>query len=215
MSLWVLSPCRSEGWPLPLGPSPTSSPTANSWPCWCLPDLKALIMHNLSENSLLDTSRLIKSVLRCLKKKPFFLKIRLKSNLIRKKKGFCWQSNNQTEYVSACGSKKWWCIESGCVLGTILANTGVLIIPHCCYGKVPSASLHLWRTAAVYPVYSPLLCPLLFLDNLPFLLQILNLCCQTVLSLKDMYSLLPGSPLYECLLSLVVISFSPCFSHFM
>lgn len=27
----------------------------------------------------------------------------------------------------------------------------------------------------------------------PFLLQILNHCCQTVLSLKDMYSLLPGS----------------------
>lgn len=138
----------------------------------------------------------------------------IKPNQKEKKRVFVDKATSQTEYVSACGSKKWWCIESGCVLGTILANAGVPMIPHCCYGKVPSASLHLWRTAAVYPVYSPLLCPLLFLDNLPFLLQILNLCCQTVLSLKAMYSLLPGSPLYECLLSLVVISFSPCFSHF-
>lgn len=57
---------------------------------------------------------------------------------------------------------------------------------------------------------SPLLCPQLFLDNLPFLLQILNHCCQTVLSLKDMCSLLPGSSVCKCLLLLMIISCWSC-----
>lgn len=96
--------------------------------------------------------------------------------------------------------------ESGSILGTILANASVPMIPQCCYGKLP-ASLHLWRTAAVYPQlpHCSAHCPSWII--FPFLLQILNHCCQTVLSLKDMYSLLPGSSVCERLLSLMVTRF--------
>lgn len=92
--------------------------------------------------------------------------------------------------------------------GIILANDNVPMVPLFRYGELPPAS----RTTPLkeqpqFTHKAPLLLfPLLFLDNLPFLLQILNHCCQTVLSLKDMYSLLPGSHVCECLLSLVAIT---------
>lgn len=62
--------------------------------------------------------------------------------------------------------------ESGGIQGTILANASVPMIPHCCYGKLTPASLHHWRTADVFTHNSPLVCSLLFLDNLP------PFCCR-------------------------------------
>lgn len=101
---------------------------------------------------------------------------------------------------------------SGCILGTILANASVPMIPPCCYGNLPSASPHL-KNSCCLPTTPHCSAHCSSRIIFPFLLQILNLCCQTVLSLKDMYSLLPGSPLCECLLSLMGISFLVLSSH--
>lgn len=60
----------------------------------------------------------------------------------------CW---TKREGMSACETKAVVHWESGSILGTILANANVPMIPQCCYGKLPPASPHLWRTAAVYP----------------------------------------------------------------
>lgn len=144
VSLWAHPPCQSEGWPLPSGPSPTS-PSCNSWPCWCLPDPKALSVFHLSENLLPDVSQ--KSVLRHPKhvrmnrdqSEMFFVFF---DKMLQKKK-------KRKESMSACESKAAVHWESGSIIGTILAN--VPMIPQCCYGKLPPASPHLWRTAAVYP----------------------------------------------------------------
>lgn len=141
--LWLcVSPsplsCQSEGWPLPSGPSPTSP--CNSWPCWCLPDLKALTVDNLSENSLPDKSSQFSDIPNMLDWNPT-----QSENVYR-------QTNKpETKSVSASESKTVFHWESGSFLGTILANASVPMIPQCCYGKLPSASPHLWRTAAVYP----------------------------------------------------------------
>lgn len=133
-------PCQSEGWPLPSGPSPTSP--CNSWPCWCLPDLKALSVFNLSENLLPDIS-LLKSQFSDVQNVLEWNRTNQERLLTK-----CW---TKREGMSACETKAVFHWESGSILGTILANANVPMIPQCCYGKLPPASLHLWRTAAVYP----------------------------------------------------------------
>lgn len=145
--------CLCEPSPLPVWGVTTSIRTfthlpCNSWPCWCLPDQKALIMFNLSENFLHGTSRLasqfsdIQNMLgwNQMNQKMFVGKV---TNKKAKKK--------KNEGVSAYETKAVVHWESGSILGTILANASVPMIPQCCYGKLPPASLHLWRTAAVYP----------------------------------------------------------------
>lgn len=136
------SPCQSVGWLLPSGPSPTS-PSCNSWPCWCLPDPKALSVFHLSENLLPDVSQ--KSVLRHPK--------HVRMNLDQSEMFFCFLTKccQKKESTSACESKAAVHWESGSIIGTILANANVPMIPQCCYGKLPPASPHLRRTAAVYP----------------------------------------------------------------
>lgn len=145
VSLWAHSPASLRGDyfhqdlhpPLP----------CNSWPCWCLPDLKALIVFNPSENLLPDTARLasqfsdVQNMLAWNQTNRKTLVDKVTDKKRKKKEG-----------VSACETKAVVHWESGSIWGTILANASVPMIPHCCYGKLPPASPHLWRTAAVYPL---------------------------------------------------------------
>lgn len=141
--------CLSEPSPPPVWGVTTSIRTfthlpCNSWPCWCLPDRKALIVVNLSENFLPDTT--------CLASQFSDTQNLLDWNQMNRRL-FVDKVINKKKIkgVSACESKAAIHWESGSILGTILANASVPMIPQCCYGKLPSASLHLWRTAAVYP----------------------------------------------------------------
>lgn len=91
--------CLSESSLLPVWGVTTSirtftHPPCNSWPCWCLPDLKALTVDNLSENSLPDKSSQFSDIPNMLNWNP------------TQSENVCRQNNKpETKSVSASESK--------------------------------------------------------------------------------------------------------------